>query len=126
MSSAGVPLAMVSVAALAAASFFPRSGSRASEPNTDASKQALQQLRRALHAVGTASGNGSSGGGPSGSADRKSPKTRTPKTQAALSAAPRPATAAGLRAIADQPHWWQPAALTPAIAVTEGWTFGVV
>ena len=35
-------------------------------------------------------------------------------------------TGAGLRAIADQPHWWQPAALTPAIAVTEGWTFGVV
>jgi hypothetical protein len=35
-------------------------------------------------------------------------------------------TAAGLRAIAGQPHWWQPAALTPAIAVTEGWTFGVV
>ena len=101
MSSAGVPLAMVSVAALAAASFFPRSGSRASAPNTGASKQALQQLRRALHAVGTASGNGSSGGGPSGSADRKSPKTRTPKTQAALSAAPRPATAAGLRAVAD-------------------------
>ena len=35
-------------------------------------------------------------------------------------------TAAGLRAIAHQPHWWQPAALTPAIATTEGWTFGVV
>lgn len=35
-------------------------------------------------------------------------------------------TAAGLRAIAHQPHWWQPTALTPAIAVTEGWTFGVV
>ncbi len=35
-------------------------------------------------------------------------------------------TAAGLRAIAHQPHWWQPAALTPGIAVTEGWTFGVV
>jgi hypothetical protein len=35
-------------------------------------------------------------------------------------------TAAGLRAIAHQPHWWQPAALTPAIARTEGWTFGVV
>jgi hypothetical protein len=35
-------------------------------------------------------------------------------------------TAAGLRAIAGQPHWWQPAALTPAIAVTEGWTFGVI
>lgn len=35
-------------------------------------------------------------------------------------------TAAGLRAIAPQPHWWQPAALTPAIATTEGWTFGVV
>jgi hypothetical protein len=35
-------------------------------------------------------------------------------------------TAAGLRAIAHQPHWWQPAAMTPHIAVTEGWTFGVV
>lgn len=35
-------------------------------------------------------------------------------------------TAAGLRAIADQQHWWQPAALTPAIAETEGWTFGVL
>lgn len=35
-------------------------------------------------------------------------------------------TAAGLRAIADQPHWWQPAALTPEIARTEGWTFGVL
>jgi hypothetical protein len=35
-------------------------------------------------------------------------------------------TAAGLRAIAHQPHWWQPAALTPAIAETEGWTFGVI
>ena len=35
-------------------------------------------------------------------------------------------TAAGLRATAHQPQWWQPAALTPAIAVTEGWTFGVV
>lgn len=35
-------------------------------------------------------------------------------------------TAAGLRAIAGQPHWWQPAGLTPIIAATEGWTFGVV
>lgn len=34
-------------------------------------------------------------------------------------------TAAGLRAVAHQPHWWQPAALTPLIAQTEGWTFGV-
>lgn len=34
-------------------------------------------------------------------------------------------TAAGLRAIADQPQWWSPPALTPAIAVTEGWTFGI-
>jgi hypothetical protein len=34
-------------------------------------------------------------------------------------------TAAGLRAIAAAPSWWQPAALTPAIAATEGWTFGV-
>ena len=36
------------------------------------------------------------------------------------------ATAAGLRAIAHQPHWWAPPALTPALATTEGWTFGVV
>jgi hypothetical protein len=35
-------------------------------------------------------------------------------------------TAAGLRAIADQPRWWTPAAMTPAIAATEGWTFGIV
>lgn len=35
-------------------------------------------------------------------------------------------TAAGLRAIAPQPHWWSPAAMTPAIAATEGWTFGII
>ena len=34
-------------------------------------------------------------------------------------------TAAGLRAIAAAPQWWSPPALTPAIAVTEGWTFGI-
>lgn len=34
-------------------------------------------------------------------------------------------TAAGLRAIAHQPAWWTPAAMTPAIAATEGWTFGI-
>ncbi len=34
-------------------------------------------------------------------------------------------TAAGLRAIAAQPPWWQPPALTPALATTEGWTFGI-
>ncbi len=34
-------------------------------------------------------------------------------------------TAAGLRAIAGTARWWAPAPLTPAIAVTEGWTFGV-
>lgn len=33
--------------------------------------------------------------------------------------------AAGLRAIADDPAWWAPEGLTPAIARTEGWTFGV-
>ena len=33
--------------------------------------------------------------------------------------------AAGLRAIADLPSYWQPATLTPEIARTEGWTFGV-
>ncbi len=34
-------------------------------------------------------------------------------------------TAAGLRAIAAAPRWWQPPALTADIAVTEGWTFGI-
>ena len=34
-------------------------------------------------------------------------------------------TAAGLRATAHQPQWWTPAALTPGLAMTEGWTFGV-
>jgi hypothetical protein len=33
--------------------------------------------------------------------------------------------AAGLRAIAADPVWWTPAGLTPALARTEGWTFGV-
>lgn len=34
-------------------------------------------------------------------------------------------SAAGLRAIADDPSWWSPAGLTPALAATEGWTFGI-
>ena len=34
--------------------------------------------------------------------------------------------AAGLRRIADAPDYWAPAALTPHIARTEGWTFGVI
>lgn len=34
-------------------------------------------------------------------------------------------TAAGLRAIAAEARWWIPAALTPAISATEGWTFGI-
>ena len=34
-------------------------------------------------------------------------------------------TAAGLRAIADDARWWTPTAMTPAIAMTEGWTFGI-
>ncbi len=33
--------------------------------------------------------------------------------------------AAGLRAIAGSPAWWAPKGLTPALARTEGWTFGV-
>lgn len=33
--------------------------------------------------------------------------------------------AAGLRRIAEDPAYWTPAALTPALARTEGWTFGV-
>jgi len=32
---------------------------------------------------------------------------------------------AGLRHIAENPHLWRPAALTPALARTEGWIFGV-
>ena len=35
-------------------------------------------------------------------------------------------TAAGLRAIADEARWWAPSALTPEIAATEGWTFGII
>lgn len=34
-------------------------------------------------------------------------------------------TAAWLRNSADRAHLWQPQGLTPQIAVTEGWTFGV-
>ena len=33
--------------------------------------------------------------------------------------------AAGLRAIASRAEYWQPAGLTPALAHTEGWTFGI-
>lgn len=33
--------------------------------------------------------------------------------------------AAGLRAIAENPAYWTPPGLTPAIARSEGWTFGV-
>ena len=34
-------------------------------------------------------------------------------------------SAAGMRAIAHEPQWWQPPGLTPELARTEGWTFGV-
>lgn len=34
-------------------------------------------------------------------------------------------TAAGLRRIAGEARWWAPEAMTPEIAQTEGWTFGV-
>jgi hypothetical protein len=33
--------------------------------------------------------------------------------------------AAWLRRVADDPRLWAPAAMTPALAATEGWTFGV-
>ena len=33
--------------------------------------------------------------------------------------------AAGLRAIADDPRYWNPAQLTSVLARSEGWTFGV-
>ena len=35
-------------------------------------------------------------------------------------------SAAGLRRIAEDERYWKPAALTPRIARTEGWTFGVL
>lgn len=34
-------------------------------------------------------------------------------------------SAAGMRAVADDPGFWSPPGLTPAVARTEGWTFGV-
>lgn len=34
-------------------------------------------------------------------------------------------TAAALRRLAPEPRWWAPEGLTPAIARTEGWTFGI-
>jgi hypothetical protein len=34
--------------------------------------------------------------------------------------------AAGLRAIAGDPRYWSPRQLTPELARTEGWTFGVL
>lgn len=34
-------------------------------------------------------------------------------------------TAAGLRAIASEQRWWSPEALTPDLASSEGWTFGI-
>ena len=34
-------------------------------------------------------------------------------------------SAAWLRAVADRPELWAPSALTPDLAQTEGWTFGV-
>jgi hypothetical protein len=34
--------------------------------------------------------------------------------------------AAGLRAIAGEQDYWNPVALTPTLAQTEGWTFGVI
>jgi hypothetical protein len=35
-------------------------------------------------------------------------------------------SAAGLRAVAHEARCWSPAGLTPTVAVTEGWTFGVL
>jgi len=34
-------------------------------------------------------------------------------------------SAAALRRLAPQPRWWTPEGLTPGIARTEGWTFGI-
>lgn len=34
-------------------------------------------------------------------------------------------TAAALRRLAGEPRWWAPGGLTPDIARTEGWTFGI-
>lgn len=35
-------------------------------------------------------------------------------------------SAAGLRRVAPLPAYWQPEAMTPTIAATEGWTFGIL
>ncbi|MBS1240047.1 MAG: hypothetical protein H6R45_753, partial [Proteobacteria bacterium] len=35
-------------------------------------------------------------------------------------------TAAWLRAVAHLPDYWRPSTMTPAIAATEGWTFGAL
>jgi hypothetical protein len=34
-------------------------------------------------------------------------------------------TAAALRQLSGDAHWWAPAGLTPEVARTEGWTFGI-
>jgi hypothetical protein len=34
-------------------------------------------------------------------------------------------TAAGMRALSSRPDYWSPAGLTPELARTEGWTFGI-
>ena len=34
-------------------------------------------------------------------------------------------SAAGMRAIADDPRFWSPPAMTPQVAAAEGWTFGL-
>jgi hypothetical protein len=34
-------------------------------------------------------------------------------------------TAAALRRLSGSPHWWAPSGLTPEVARTEGWTFGI-
>ena len=35
-------------------------------------------------------------------------------------------SAAGLRRVADDPAYWAPAPMTPDVAATEGWTFGIL
>lgn len=65
----------------------------------------LEQLNEALHALGS----------------RPADFDRVPndhETDVLIAAA-------GMRAIAAEPRWWSPKSLTPELARTEGWTFGV-
>lgn len=72
----------------------------------------LTELNRALHALGSRPCRSSAlGSDPEHLSDHESDVL---------------IAAAGLRALASEAHYWSPPELTPQIATTEGWTFGVL